>query len=325
MALNSKEALQRLGILRQPHFGEASPQEARLTRAAARVLKMEASDMSSPALRRIAARVKQGTPKDDITMLGTLANAMVQREKKLETVNTLTGGEESDEAWCASNRVEILAMEREAQQKEDLVNIRLGELRGRNQSVQCRVPLVTSSANEANNTIESKKEAFTPLDELLGKADGSMKPAQHELKSARSTTEGYMDRETAPTEASKLPQLLDAVDAAVRSVVDESKAALLQMGKLSDTLGASLTKAKKVYGEESKALAQEQEAVEKEEAALEKEKAQLEPLRKQIDKLRSDMESDCAVALIAKQKKLQQIRLEENSVNVALRLLRGNK
>merc|ERR1719316_1751703 len=117
---------------------------------------MEANDMSSPALRRIASRVKRGTPKQDVALLASLANAMVQREKTLSQITTLTDGDESDEAWCAENRVQILAMERDAQQKEDLVNIRHGELRGRNQSVQCRVPLVQSSATEANNTIESK-------------------------------------------------------------------------------------------------------------------------------------------------------------------------
>jgi hypothetical protein len=325
LALNSQEVLRRLGLVRQPRFGEVSPHDAQLASAAARVLKMEASDVNSAGLRRIASRVKRGSPQQDVALLGTLANAMVQREQTLSQMTSLTDGEESDEAWCAENRVQILAMERDAQQKEDLLNIRHGELRGRNESVQCRLPLVTSSANEANNTIESKKESFEPLEEDLGKVDGKMKAAEHELKAARANTEGYMERETAPTEASELPQLLNAADAAVKRVVDESTAALLQMGKLSEVLGASLAKAKKVYGEEAKALAQEQAAVEAEAASLETEKASLEPLRVEIEKLRTGMEKDCAVAMVAKQKRLERIHLEESSVNVALRLLRGNK
>merc|ERR1719161_3312875 len=325
LAINSEEVLRRLGLVRQPHFGEVSSHDAHLTSAAARVLKMEAREMNSPALQRIATKVKRGNPQQDTAFLGTLANAMVQREQTLSRMTSLTDGDESDEAWCAENRVEIMAMERDAQQKEDAVNMRHGELRGRNQSVQCRVPLVMSSANEANNTIESKKEAFVPLEEDLGKVDGKMKAAKHEVKSARATTEGYMERETAPAEASELPQLLDAVDAAVKSVVDESTAALLQMGKLAEVVKDYLAKAKKVYGDESDALAEEQEAVEEEAAELEKEKAGLDPLREEINKLRDEMENDCAAALIAKQKKLDRIRLEETSVNVALRLLRGSK
>lgn len=321
LALNSERGLRLLGLWRSPFINKVTLDDSRLSRAAARVIKQEAVEVHSPALRRVATRVSTGSISQDQTLLSNLQKAMAKREMKLVNTNELAGGDESDEDWCKDNSLQILAMEREAQQKEDQLNIRIAELSGRNLSVSAREPIVSSAAGESNASLATKHKTFDPLETDLGKADAMAKDARTHVGRARAGVDEYLEDERAPAEANELPPGLDSVDAAINGVAKEADVALAALDKLSLALGKKLGKASQAYSKEAQALEEEQAAIDDEATGLQKEKAQLKPLHKEIEHMKAEQEKDCAAALLAKSKRVERIRLEENAVGVALRLL----